>query len=247
MSQEVENYQDAFARIERQVEAGNADLSGLGFWRLVRSIKTDHRLAHHWAEVVGRIDRRAFETRVRPRFPVALGNVVLLAAGAVAAALVPVAVALARRDPEGVLPGLALLVAGGGLGAALHDPAHWAAGRLAGIRFTHYFLDGPLRIQPGIKIDYTSYLRAAPGGRAWMHAAGAIVTKAAPFAVFAAAYLPHRSSGYVLFPAWSLWAVLGVGVVQILTDVVWSRTKSDWKKVRRERLVGRAQDARGGR
>jgi hypothetical protein len=33
------------------------------------------------------------------------------------------------------------------------------AGRAAGIRFTGWFLDGPTRLQPGLKIDYASYLR----------------------------------------------------------------------------------------
>jgi hypothetical protein len=247
MSDRVEEYQDAFARIEREVGGGNTDLSGLGFWRLVRSVKADPRLAHHWAEEVGRIDRKAFEARVRPRFPVAVGNAVLAVAGAVLVAFVPLAVSLARRDPEGVLPGLMVVASGGGLGAALHDLGHWAVGRMAGIRFTSYFLDGPLQVQPGLKIDYASYLRASPEGRAWMHAAGALVTKAAPFAVFAAAYLPHRASGYVLFPAWALWGVLAVGALQIFTDLTFSRKKSDWKKVRRERLVARVQAAPGRR
>jgi hypothetical protein len=140
-----------------------------------------------------------------------------------------------------VLPGLMLLVAAGGLSVTLHDPAHWLVGRLRGIRFDSYFLDGPFRIQPGIKIDYGSYLRASPTARAWMHAAGAVASKVAPFAVFAGAYFPHRSANYDLFPPWAMWGVLGIGVLQIVTDLVWSTKRSDWKKVGRELRVGRAQ------
>jgi hypothetical protein len=237
-----EEYQDAFARIEGEVEAGHADLSRLGFWRLVREVKRDRVLARHWAEEVGRIDRVAFERWVRPRFPVWLGNAVLLVASAVLVAFVPVAVALARdaAPSEPILPGLMLLVAAGGLSGALHDLAHWAVGRLVGIRFTSYFLDGPLRIQPGIKVDYASYLRASPTARAWMHAAGALASKIAPFAVFSAAYLPHRSANYDLFPPWAMWGVLAIGVFQIFTDLTFSRKKSDWKKVGRELRVARA-------
>jgi hypothetical protein len=110
-----------------------------------------------------------------------------------------------------------------------------------GIRFSHYFLDGPLRVQPGLKIDYASYLRASPGRRGWMHASGAVVSKIAPFAVFGAVYLPHRAAGYDLLPAWSLWTILALGVAQLVTDVVSSTKRSDWKKVRRERRVARAQ------
>ena len=240
---EAEEYQDAFARIEREVEEGRRDLGALGFWRLVRQIKRDPALALHWAEEVGRIDRAAFERWVRPRFPVWFGNAVLLGGSAVLVAFVPVALALARdaASPEPVLPGLMVLAAAGGLSVTLHDPAHWVIGRVAGIRFDRYFLDGPFRIQPGIKLDYASYLRASPRGRAWMHAAGAVASKVAPFAVFAAAYLPHRTANYDLFPPWAMWGTLGFGVLQIVTDLWWSTRKSDWKKVRRELRVARGQ------
>jgi hypothetical protein len=67
------------------------------------------------------------------------------------------------------------------------------------------------------------------------------VTKLAPFAVFAALYLPHRSENYDLLPPWSLWGILVVGVGQIITDILFSRKHSDWKKVRREVRIGRAQ------
>lgn len=242
---ETEDYQDAFARIEREVEEGRADLSKLGFWQLVRRVKQDPALASHWAEEVGRIDRVAFERWIRPRFPVWFGNAVLLLGSAVLVALVPVAVAVARdaAEQEPVLPGLMLLAAAGGLSVTLHDPAHWAVGRLAGIRFTSYFFDGPLRIQPGIKVDYASYLRASPRARAWMHAAGAVASKIAPFAVFAAAYFPHRTANYDLFPPWAMWGMLAIGVIQIVTDLTFSRKKSDWKKVGRELRVARAQRA----
>jgi hypothetical protein len=237
----AEELQDAFARIEREVGSGNTDLSELGFWRLVRQVKREPRLAEHWADVVGRIDRDAFERAVRPRFPVWLGNGVLLVASVVLAAVVPIAVALARNTDGDELWGLVEVAAAGGLSATLHDPAHWVVGRLAGIRFSSYFLDGPLRIQPGLKTDYASYLRASPTARAWMHASGAIASKVAPFAVFVAVYLPHRAEGYALFPSWVLWAILALGVLQLVTDILFSTRKSDWKKVRRERMVARAQ------
>ncbi len=254
----VREYQEQFARIEREVDGGNTDLSRQGFWRLVDQVKTEPRLAHHWAEVVGRIDRKAYESRFRPRFPVWFGNLVLLTGTIVLAALVPVALALAEgTDPPrfgpftGVEPrfdrarpgwgGLLILVAAGGLAVTVHAPAHWVAGRLAGIRFLGYFLDGHLRIQPGLKVDYATYLRATPTARAAMHAAGAVATKVAPFAVFAPAYIRHAGMNYGLLPSWSLWAVLGLGALQIVTDIVWSTRFSDWKKVRRELHLGRAQ------
>jgi hypothetical protein len=250
----VEEYQEAFARIERQVDAGDTDLRRLGFWRLVRKIKPDPKLSEHWADVVGRIDRKAFERRRRVRFPVWMGNAILLGGSAVLVALVIGAVALARGnrfvygpfeprdlsiDPQ--VAGALAVIAAGGLSVTLHDVAHWLVGRLARIRFSAYFLNGPFRIQPGLKTDYASYLRATPGGRAAMHAAGAMASKIAPFAVFTAVYLPHRGAGYTLFPSWSLWALLAIGSIQIVTDIVWSTKRSDWMKVRRELRAGRAR------
>jgi hypothetical protein len=201
------------------------------------------RLAEHWADQIGRIDDRAFRRRIRFRVPVWVGNTLLLAGTAVLIAAVPWSLAVARGDHESVLAGLLAVAAAGGLIVTLHDPAHWVVGRLGGIRFSAYFLDGPTRIQPGLKVDYASYLRVSPGARAWMHAAGAIASKVAPFVVFAALYLPHRAAGYDLLPSWVLWAILAIGVVQLITDVTFSTRKSDWKKVRRELRVARAQRA----
>jgi hypothetical protein len=235
-----EEYQDAFARIERQVRAGNTDLSGLGFWRLVRKVKLEPALARHWAEDVGRIDRLAFESRVRPRFPVWFGNALLAVGAAVSIALAWLGLELAGDDRGSFLAGLLVQAAGVGLSVSVHDPAHWLVGRLGGMRFLSYFLDGPLRVQPGVKVDYATYLRAPAGRRAAMHAAGALASKVAPFAVFAWVYVVHRRAGSELLPEWSLWALLGFGVLQIVTDAVWSTKRSDWRKVRREWGIARA-------
>lgn len=255
-SEPLEEHQEAFARIEAEVDKGNADLSQLGFWRLCRQVKLEPRLAERWADVIGRIDQKAFRVRVRPLFPVWLGNLVLLIASLVLIWAIPVASGFARGSdvPAGLVgagidvaqpfwAGLIAVAAAGGLSVTLHDLGHWLVGRLVGLRFTHYFLDGPLRIQPGLKIDYASYLRTPPRARAWMHASGALVSKIAPFAVFAPIYLKHRAAGYDLFPSWSLWAVLAIGVVQLLTDILFSTRKADWKKFRRERGVARSMES----
>jgi hypothetical protein len=241
----IVNYQEEFARIEAEVDRGNTDLQRLGFWALVRKVKVERRLAEHWADVVGRIDRLAFEKRVRPTFPLWLGNGVLLVGTGVVAAATAVAVRLAHGPSEtgATVAGALALAAAGGLSLTVHCPAHWLVGRLVGIRFIRYFIGGPLKVTPGIKADYATYLRVDPGARAAMHASGAIASKIAPFAVFAPVYLAHRAAGYELFPEWSLWSILGLGILQILTDVMWSRKKSDWMKVGRERRLARAQEA----
>lgn len=240
---ESHDYQQELSRIENEVDAGDADLAALGFWKVVARAKRDPRVSDAAVETIARIDRKAFEARVRPLFPVWLGNLVLLVGTAVMLIAIPIGFRVAEgtigEEPRAWLGGLIVLAAGAGLSVTVHAPAHWFVGRWSGIRFTRYFLDGPFRIQPGVKTDYASYLRASPSARAGMHAAGALASKVAPFVVFAWAYVVHLRRDWDLLPAWSLWGLLGLGVLQILTDVVWSTKRSDWKKVRRELRIAR--------
>jgi hypothetical protein len=230
LPQGAETYEEAFRWIEAEIDAGNTDLRSLGFWRLLDRIKAEPALALHWAEVAGRIDRRAFESRVRLRVPVWVGNL-LLALGAIAGA---VAVWLATRTTSEIVAGLALVFAGAVWSVTWHDLAHWLVGRMVGIRFSSYFLSGPFPPRPGLKTQYETYLRAGPVARAWMHASGAIATKLAPFAAVA-------FWSATVAPAWAAWALIGLGVLQIATDILFSVRRSDWKRVRRELRVARHQ------
>ena len=60
-----------------------------------------------------------------------------------------------------------------------------------------------------------------------MHASGALITKAIPFLLLGAAWGAE-------IPGWAVLVLLGVGVGQIITDIVWSTRSSDWKKFKRE-------------
>jgi hypothetical protein len=224
----IEDYQVAFERVRAAVDAGDTDLKDLGFWRLLARVKADPVLAHHWADAAGEIDRRAFETGVKLRAPVWAGNL-LLGIGTVVGG---VGVAIAMSASSEVVAGLALIAAGGIWAVSVHCLAHWIVGRAVGIRFTWYFVGGPFPPRPGLKTDYATYLRAEPSARAWMHASGAIATKLAPFV--ALALWPATNA-----PGWAAWVLLGLGILQIVTDVAFSRTSSDWKKVARERAVAR--------
>jgi len=229
----AEGFEAEFARIEAAVDAGSTDLRALGFWRLLAKVKADDVLSSHWAEQAGRIDRKAFEAQVRPRFPVWVGNLVML----LGAALGSFAVGVAIGTNDGTVAGLTLVFAGLAWSVALHSPTHWLVGRIVGIRFIWYFFGGPFPPRPGIKTDYASYLRVSPVARAWMHGSGAVATKLAPF--LALAFWPATDA-----PPWAALVLLGVGVFQVVTDVVLSTKSSDWKKVRRELRAARAQASR---
>jgi hypothetical protein len=218
---------DDLDRIGAAVAAGNRDLRQLGFWRVVGRIKRDQVAIGLYAEAVGRIDTRVFRagvrTRVRPWIGVAA--MLLVAAGGVAAAVL-------AGVWTGFWAGLSLVGAGVAWSVGWHLPAHAFAGWLAGISFTDAFLGGPSPPRPGLKTDYATYLRAEPSMRALFHASGAIATKLAPFV--ALALWPATNA-----PGWAAWVLLGLGAVQIGTDIAFSRRSSDWKKVARERAVAR--------
>jgi hypothetical protein len=213
-------------RIEAAVAAGKTDLKALGFWAVVKRVKLDRLLVDEHADQIGRIDTAAFRAGVRLRAPVWLGNA-LLVVGTVAGALA-VAASFVWQTP--LWKGLALIAAGAIWAFSVHAPTHWLAGTIVGIRWTDYFLGGPLPPRPGLKSDYGTYLRADPDSRAWMHASGAIATKLAPFV--ALAFWPASGA-----PWWAAAVLGGIGVLQIATDIGLSTKSGDWKKFRREKAI----------
>jgi hypothetical protein len=223
-------------RIEEAVDAGDTDLRELGFWRVVALIKRDDEAIERHADQAGRIDAKAFETAVRLRIPVWVGNAILLVVLGVGITAMTLAStgSWVAQDPFWV--GLLLVVAGGAWAVAFHSPVHWLVGRVVGIRFSSYFLRSATA-PPGLKTDYATYLRTSPTARAWMHASGAIGTKLAPFA--ALAFAPAAGA-----PGWATVVLAALGVLMIVTDLLFSTKASDWKKVRRELRVARARRAR---
>jgi len=235
-AQEIER---TLSDTERALESGGKpDLKRLGFWRAVGAVKRDRALIDRYADRIGTIDREAFERSVQVRFPAALGVVFDVVGTVVGVGLIGLTV-----SPSG--PGTALAFAGtppwrellflAGMGAILvasHTLTHWIVGTLAGIRFTHWFAVTAIK-PPGFKTDYASYLRTRAVARAWMHASGAIVTKLVPFA----AYPFALQAG---LEPWAIWLILAVGVIQVVTDALWSVRTSDWKKFKREMRAARA-------
>ena len=214
---------NALASCERELQAGRTpDLRALGFWRAVAAVKRRRELVDRYATRIATIDRAVFRRRVRLAFPVALGVIVLDLGLFGGLLLLGIATLVDHPWRE-----IVVLFAAGALDVTTHGLAHLAVGTFVGIDFTDWFVDLPKRPQPGFKIDYASYLRASPRQRAWMHAAGAIATKLTPFLV-----IPYALA--IGTETWAVLALLALGVVQILTDVLYSVRASDWKKFRRE-------------
>ena len=213
---------------ERALNAeGPVDLRSLGFWRAVAAVKRHPEWTERYANRIATIDHGAFARSVHLRFPLALGLGALAVSAGVGAGLVGASLARSRR-----WRGLMLLVGSGILMTTTHDLAHYLVGRALGIGFSQFFLGGKGLIEPGLKIDYASYLQTPARQRAWMHASGAVVTKAIAGATFLLAMVAR-------FPVW-VSALLGaIAGGSVLIDVSLSTRYSDWKRYQREMRVAR--------
>jgi hypothetical protein len=208
---------------ERRLAKGElVDLKGLGFWRAVEAIKQHEEWIEAYADRIAATDREAFRRHTWIDVPFKLG----LAGLATGTLIGLVLVGGAFLTPSPV-NGLMILAGAGALLAATHDLAHWAVGRAVGIHFSELFITRASRPQPGIKIDYATYLRTPPRARAWMHASGALVTKVVPFALLPLAVAART-------PRWVAFILALLGVVQVATDVLISTKSSDWKRFKRE-------------
>jgi hypothetical protein len=208
-------------------QGGKVDLAGLGFWKAVAAVKRHPEWRARYAGRIAAIDREAFERGVRLHVPLSLG-VTALAAGTVAGVGAVVASLFAPRQRKSLL----LLGGSGVLLVATHGLTHFIVGRAFGIRFTSVFLGGKLLIEPGLKIDYESYLKVSPRRRAWMHASGAIKTMAVSILMF----LVALAGG---FPRWVKWLLGANAAVVTLTEIFFSTRYSDWKRYGREMRIAR--------
>lgn len=213
--------EDALAAAEQAVSDGEG-IAGTGFRAAVSMVKGEPELADRYADRIAAVDRSVFEAWALLTLGIVPGTVLMVLASAVGLALVGLAYAA-----EGIWAVLSFYAGLGVLLGTTHGLAHLLVGRLLGIRFTHWFIGTIKRPQPGVKMDYSTYLRAGARQRAWMHASGALVTKALPFALVGAAIAAD-------LPTWAVWALPALGAATIITDIAWSTKSSDWMKFKRE-------------
>lgn len=209
------------AAAEEQIATqGTADLRGLGFWKVVGVVKRDPALLDRFADRIGAIDQAVFLAWVPLTVPMLAGTVLAVIATVVGLGLVGISSVEEPWNGLTFLAGTAVLL------GSTHGLGHLIVGRVVGIHFTVWFT-GYRRPQPGVKTDYATYLRTPARSRAWMHASGAVVTKAIPILLLPIAI-------WFAVPMWTVVIPVVLAVGQIVTDVVWSTKSSDWAKYRRE-------------
>lgn len=214
--------------IEKALDASEAavaegrGLAGTGFWPAVHSLKTSPELAARYGRRVAEIDQAAFGNWVWIKVPLHLGTALMLLGTAVGLVFIGLAYNL-----DDLIAALIFLAGTGVLLTTTHGLGHLVVGTVVGIGFTSWFIATPGRPQPGVKVDYESYLNTPARSRAWMHASGAIVTKLVPFLLIPSAVIAG-------LPGWSVWVLVILAVAMVVTDVAWSTKSSDWKKFKRE-------------
>lgn len=175
--------EEILAKIESEFDSGNFGAAReLGFWKVVGAAKKDPALAEGFAERIGRIDRLLFESKVWRKLGYGTGTIVELMAAVVG--VIFLYLAALSTGIEGTVFYVASALT---LMTALHPISHSIAARLTGIEFHFYFLNGPLLIEPTLKVDYSTYIRTSAGKRSFFHLAGALNSVIVTLLVFLAA------------------------------------------------------------
>ncbi len=194
--------------IEKQVKNGNYNLKELGFWKIVSKVKKDASLIEKHADQIGRIDQKVFREKALLPVDVKIGHILEIIGAVFGVALIYYA-----YKSSGTAMGISFIISTLILMVALHPLSHYAVGNHFKIKFTFYFLDGPAMIEPTLKTDYASYLKAAPKYRTIMHAAGPIVATLTPLAIGLLAYASEA-------PNWSYLALILIFLGNIPIEIM---------------------------
>lgn len=182
--------EDELVEMLESIKAGE-EIDTSRFWSIVGQVKRDPDLKADLANLVGAVDTELFKRSSLVKLPMVLGNVLelgLLVAGAllVYLAIYPFVLPLPTGVSLPFLSGVLFLVGQVALATAVHPLAHQLVGRMNDISFSFYFLNGPAKVEPSVKTNYATYLRAPPSARAKMHLSGAVATNLLALTVLAA-------------------------------------------------------------
>ncbi|MCZ7402766.1 MAG: hypothetical protein O8C61_11150 [Candidatus Methanoperedens sp.] len=191
------------------------DYNGKVFRDIINQVKKDQVQDDELLGLIEKTSRKRFGENVSFTMNVALGNLLELI-------ITIAAVILAFQANSNWMLYISALI----LMATLHPLSHYITGALFGIRFTHYYLNGPARLEPTLRIDQISYLKASGGKRAIMHLTGVIGTLAAPLI----AALIAIDKGAVS-AAWNLFFFF---LLLIIFELLTSTKTGDLMKVKRE-------------
>ncbi|HEY9245501.1 MAG TPA: hypothetical protein VIO11_01515 [Candidatus Methanoperedens sp.] len=161
-----------YEELKDQLENIEKDYSSKTFRAVVNLVKKEKIKDDELLKHIEEISRKRFTRKVAFTFSIIAGNLleIIITVAAIILAL------LISSDWALYTSTLLLMV-------TMHPLSHYLTGSMLGIRFTHYYLDGPAVIEPTLRIDYFTYLKNSGERRALMHASGVFGTAAAPLFV----------------------------------------------------------------
>lgn len=209
-------YEDRLIEMLEELKAGE-EIDRSEFWSIVRDVKRDPALTQGLANLIGEVDDMLFRRSSLLKLPMLLGNLfeavlALFAVSLMIGAFYPGSVP-DLGVPTSVARGAAFVIAQVALATAVHPLAHQLVGRANGISFSFFFLNGPAKVEPTVKTDYATYLRASPRGRARMHLSGAVATNLATLLVLLVGVLAE-------VPIWSLGIMAALFLLGFLNEFV---------------------------
>jgi hypothetical protein len=189
--------------------------NGKNFLAIVNKVKKDKIIDDELLGLIEKTSSKRFGEKVSFTINVTLGNLLEMI-------ITIAAIILAFQATSNWMLYFSALI----LMATLHPLSHYITGALSGIRFTHYYLNGPARIEPTLRIDYSSYLKAKASGRAFMHLSGVIGTLAAPLIVAFIAFYRGENAASV--------NLLYLFILLIVFELLTSTKIGDLMKAKRE-------------
>jgi len=167
--------------LEQRMEAeGPTTVQLREFWELVNRAKLEQQLSKDSLNRIVRLRDTLFNKFYPPLFSLRKGLGLTAVAMLVGAVLIWYA--LQSDQLLFFLIGSAFLMVG------THPWGHWMAGKWVGVNYEYFYLDGPTRFEPCLKIDYRTYLKGSFDSRVLVHASGASATIVTALAILIAAF-----------------------------------------------------------
>ena len=204
-----------YEELKERLKQIEIDYNGKVFRDIINQVKKDKVNDDELLGLIEKTSRKRFGENVSFTMNVNLGNLL-------ETIITIAAVILAFQTNSNWMLYFSALI----LMTTLHPLSHYITGAFFGIRFTHYYLNGPARIEPTLRINQISYLKASGGKRAFMHITGVIGTLAAPLI----AALIALDKGAVS-TAWNLFYFF---VLLIIFELLTSTKIGDLMKAKRE-------------
>lgn len=231
MEEEIER---RLSLIEEEIKKGNYALSKLGFWEIVEELKLNEKLIEKYSKRISEINRFVFEKKWKKRYSVSFGIMLLSIISIACIAIFPFA--LSNTFYLSIYLPIASFI----LSASLHPITQYLVGKAFKINFIYIYprgiyifsrsSKGRIKIEPALKLDYESYLKASPLKRAIMHVSGTFVTI---FIVLIFFLFSIYLDTYV-------WSQIICGVIffsYLLTELIYSPKYAAWKHFKNEYRV----------